>query len=48
MWPSVYPYNIGIALRLFLILPVTIATCERTFSKLKFRNDLMNELTKKF
>jgi len=31
---------IGIALRLFLTLPVTVATCERSFSKLK---PVMNE-----
>lgn len=31
---GVYP-NIEIALRLFLTLPVTVASCERSFSKLK-------------
>jgi len=30
---EVYP-NIDIALRLFLTLPVTVATCERSFSQL--------------
>ena len=29
-----YP-NIEIALRIFLTLPVTVASCERSFSKLK-------------
>jgi len=31
---DVYP-NIHIALRLFLTMPVTVASCERSFSKLK-------------
>jgi len=38
---EVYP-NISIAVRLFLILPVTDATCERSFSKLKLRNERIN------
>ena len=42
---EVYPI-IGIALRLFLTLPVTVAACERSFSKLKLRNERMNELIK--
>ena len=44
---EVYP-NIGIGLRMFLTLPVTVATCERSFSKLKLRNKRINELIKKF
>jgi len=28
--------NVNIALRMFLTLPVTVASCERNFSKLKF------------
>jgi len=43
---EVYP-NIGIGLSLFLTLPVTFATCEHNFSKLKLRNERMNELIKK-
>lgn len=31
---DIYP-NIDIALRIFLTLPVTVASCERSFSKLK-------------
>jgi len=38
----VYP-NIGIAQRLFLTFPVTVATRERSFNKLKLRNERMNE-----
>ena len=40
---EVYP-NINIALRLFLTLSVTVATCERNFGKLKLLPERMNEL----
>jgi len=40
---EVYP-NINIALRLFLTLSVTVATCERNFGKLKLLTERMNEL----
>lgn len=32
---GLYP-NLEVALRIFLTIPVTTATCERSFSKLKF------------
>jgi len=46
-YPNKYP-NIGIALRSFLTLPVTVATCECSFSKLKLRTERMNELINNF
>jgi len=42
---EVYP-NICIALRLFLTLPVTVATCVCSFNKLKVHNERINELMK--
>ena len=35
-----YP-NVSIAIRLFLTLPVTIASCERSFSKVKIINNFL-------
>ena len=38
--------NVGIALRIFCTLPVTVASAERSFSKLKLiKNDLRTQMT---
>jgi len=41
---DVYP-NIELALRIFLTIPVTTATCERSFSKLKIVKNYLRSTT---